>query len=84
MRVIRTGDDVHLGINDRTGQAFIEYPHAKTVLVSDEIFQEYVLASSDCHVLESRKHFEHYSARIEEQEENRCLAVAEYYAYYGE
>lgn len=84
MRVIRTGDDVHLGINDRTGQAFIEYPHAETALVSDEVFQEYVLASPDWHVLECRKHFEHYSERINVGEEMRKLALAEWYAYYGD
>ncbi len=81
MRVIKTADDVHLGINDRTGQAFIEYPHAKTVLVSDEIFTEYVLASPEWHVLECRKHFQHYSHRAEVSEELRSQAIAEYYAY---
>lgn len=83
MRVIRTGDDVHLGINDRTGQAFVEYPHGKTVLISDELFIGYVLSCPNWYVLESRKYFEHYSSRIAEREDARCLAVAEYYAYHG-
>ncbi len=84
MRIIRTADNVHLGISDHTGQAFVEYPHAKTVLVSDEIFQEYVLASPDCEVLECRKHFEHYSERINVGKELQKQAISEWYAYNGE